>query len=457
MEKAKPWAWQAFENPAREDGLVLRHWSQRRKPAAAALEKHREKENRKEKKGAKDLEGDEAMGDAEAEAEAAADEDVKDEDIPDLEYRFSKYNISPNIITYSDGEYEAVLRSQSEDWSREETDYLFSLCREFDLRFIIIADRYSYPGGKDRSMEDIKARYYSVCRSIMALRTPLGQMTPEEHNYYNLLQFDKEKEISRKKMAEALFNRTPEEIKEEEYLLIEMKRILANQEKLLEERQDLFNRLDTPQSLGSISAYSGSQGLQNLNLLMQNSDKSKKRKSIAMGANTNNANDLPPSARAAATANSSAPEPSPVVSTSAERASTSTSTPKDKDAPNTHKKSVRTLNPEEEKKFGVVYHEKLASGVYLRSSKIGVVKGASQPKVQTALHELGIPNKLTMSTVKTCAKMEQLNHVVNAVLDAKKHMEKLDQEIRVEKNRLEALGRGMDGSTGASVPPVSAT
>ena len=28
------------------------------------------------------------------------------------------------------------------DWDRAETDYLLSLCEQFDLRFLVIADRY---------------------------------------------------------------------------------------------------------------------------------------------------------------------------------------------------------------------------------------------------------------------------------------------------------------------------
>lgn len=42
-------------------------------------------------------------------------------------------------------------------WSREETDQLFELCERFDLRFIVIADRFP----SDRSVEDLKSRYYS--------------------------------------------------------------------------------------------------------------------------------------------------------------------------------------------------------------------------------------------------------------------------------------------------------
>ena len=32
------------------------------------------------------------------------------------------------------------------DWTKEETDYLFSTVQEYDLRWYVIHDRYDYPG-----------------------------------------------------------------------------------------------------------------------------------------------------------------------------------------------------------------------------------------------------------------------------------------------------------------------
>jgi len=39
------------------------------------------------------------------------------------------------------------------EWTKEETDYLFNLIREYDSRFYIVNDRYDFPGGPPRSME----------------------------------------------------------------------------------------------------------------------------------------------------------------------------------------------------------------------------------------------------------------------------------------------------------------
>ncbi|KAL7603183.1 hypothetical protein Lser_V15G16737 [Lactuca serriola] len=48
-------------------------------------------------------------------------------------------------------------------WTKEETDELFDLCERFDLRFSVIADRFS----SSRTMEELKNRYYSVSRTIL--------------------------------------------------------------------------------------------------------------------------------------------------------------------------------------------------------------------------------------------------------------------------------------------------
>lgn len=42
-------------------------------------------------------------------------------------------------------------------WTKEETDQLFDLCERFDLRFVVIADRFP----SSRTVEELKDRYYS--------------------------------------------------------------------------------------------------------------------------------------------------------------------------------------------------------------------------------------------------------------------------------------------------------
>ena len=472
MEKAKPWEWRGFSNPARSDGLILHHWAAKKGPNASSHNT----------------------------VDGTCDAMQVDSEQPEeLDYHFARFNIKPRLAKYTDAEYAAV--GKAEGWSREETDYLWDLCEEYDLRFYIVADRYEYlpspppsstplakeestvedgsvsglgedeemklpptpssttpPAPTERSLEDIKHRYYTLTRSLLALRTSPSQMLPDELTYYNLLAFDKEKETARKKMALTLFHRTPEEVREEEFLLAEMKRILANQERLLEERQDLFNRLDAPQSTQSIAAYSGSQGLHNLSVFLQsNSDKSKKRKSVVLGPggvpipniDTSNISSADggkpgqtPTTAAGPTPTSNRPDvassTAPTPTTHRKSSSISAATPTSASSSTPHPRPQ--LSADLQRHLGVAYHEKIASGVYLRSSKVCVIKGSNQPKVQAALAELGIPPKLTMATVKTCQKMEGLNQAVSALLDARKLLEKLEQEVRVEKGRLENLG-----------------
>lgn len=42
-------------------------------------------------------------------------------------------------------------------WTKEETNELFDLCGRFDLRFVVIADRFP----SSRTVEELKDRYYS--------------------------------------------------------------------------------------------------------------------------------------------------------------------------------------------------------------------------------------------------------------------------------------------------------
>lgn len=78
-----------------------------------------------------------------------------------------KYNTQPTIYTYSQDEYTRFLEgtcvcvtaehlpeiSVDKEWTKEETDYLFSVVRDYDSRWYVIHDRYDYPGGVPRALE----------------------------------------------------------------------------------------------------------------------------------------------------------------------------------------------------------------------------------------------------------------------------------------------------------------
>jgi len=54
-------------------------------------------------------------------------------------------------MEYSQYEYDQHLTDPN--WTSQETTYLFNLLREFDLRFIVVADRYSFQNTGRRTVE----------------------------------------------------------------------------------------------------------------------------------------------------------------------------------------------------------------------------------------------------------------------------------------------------------------
>ncbi|KAI9870773.1 MAG: DNA methyltransferase 1-associated protein 1, partial [Pleopsidium flavum] len=270
--KVQPWEMIPFTNPAREDGLVLRHWRRKRDPNATAP-------------SATPTDGNEIIpavpdnGSSEAE----------------FEYYFAKFNVKVNGPRYDEAQYNAHL--QSEDWSMAETDYLVHLALDYDLRWIVIADRYDYepttgvngdetstalvPAAKRRTMEDMKARYYDIAAKIMSLHRPVSTMSAAEFDLHEkMTKFNSRQETDRKRLAEALLSRSLDEIKEEEILLGELKRIVGNEEKFLQERKELYARLESPHSSGNTAMYQSSHGLGQLMQTLLNADKSKKRRSL---------------------------------------------------------------------------------------------------------------------------------------------------------------------------------
>ena len=271
---AARWEMRPFQNSAREDKkLVLRHW--RRKadvPAGAVVED----------------------GGSEKVDESKAEPEIEDSS-------FAKYNVRVSTPQYDAEIYNSRL--QNDDWTKEETDYLMDLVQEFDLRWPVIWDRYDYtpsvptmeegasdmaiiPARRERSMEQMKARYYFIAAQMMQVNKKVEIMNGAEFNLLELMRsYNPQAETMRKKFAEASFHRTKEEAREEESLLVELKRILARSEKLSQERAELYQRLEAPASTGagSIGVYASSQGLQQLLQQLMTVDKSKKNRRSIMG------------------------------------------------------------------------------------------------------------------------------------------------------------------------------
>ncbi|XP_056171134.1 SWR1-complex protein 4-like isoform X2 [Syzygium oleosum] len=135
---------------------------------------------------------------------------------PTGDYAFAKYNKSVNIIKYTDEEYEKYLTDPT--WTKEETDQLFDLCERFDLRFIVIADRFP----SSRTVEELKDRYYSVSRALLSARAAPGDIAndPLVKEPYNMSQ-----EVERKRALSMVLSQTKHQERKDTEVLAEAKRI----------------------------------------------------------------------------------------------------------------------------------------------------------------------------------------------------------------------------------------
>uniref|UniRef100_H2UFA2 DNA methyltransferase 1-associated protein 1 n=1 Tax=Takifugu rubripes TaxID=31033 RepID=H2UFA2_TAKRU len=192
-KKVRPWKWMPFTNPARRDGAIFHHW---RRVA----------------------------------------EEGKD-------YPFARFNKTVQVPVYSEQEYQVHLHDDG--WTKAETDHLFDLCKRFDLRFVVVHDRYDHQQYRKRSVEDLKERYYSICGKLTKVRAPSGT-DPK------IYIFDAGHERRRKEQLEKLFNRTPEQVAEEEYLIQELRKIenrKKEREKKAQDLQKLIKAADTTTEL----------------------------------------------------------------------------------------------------------------------------------------------------------------------------------------------------------------
>lgn len=240
-EKARQWRWTPFLNAARHDtqideqmpeinhGLLLHHWA----PARSS-----------------------------ADGSPATDAEVE------TKYPFAEFNTNSGVYSYSNDEYIQHLRD--EDWTKEETDYLMDLCSTYDLRFVVIHDRYDWASAqpsyligstsgvpqpvKERSMEDLKARYYAICRRLIRSRISTDDVETRQV-LLSTYAFDKQREVERKKAVARLYTRTPEQLAEEEALYVEIRRIEQNEAKYASEREELLRLLGGWESLPSSSPH----------------------------------------------------------------------------------------------------------------------------------------------------------------------------------------------------------
>lgn len=124
MKRVRKWEWTPFKNPARTDGAIFHHWRR-------------------------------------------ATDDQK-------EYPFAKFNKQLNIVSYTINEYNTHLRTNQSKWSKAQTDHLFDLAKRFDLRFVVMADRWDRANFGTKTVEDLKERYYEVIGLLAKVRIDLN-------------------------------------------------------------------------------------------------------------------------------------------------------------------------------------------------------------------------------------------------------------------------------------------
>ena len=117
-DRVTKWVWSNFNNPARTDDFNFSHWQ-------------------------------------------------RTEDV-DKDYEYAHFNKKINIVEYTQEEYDKFIKDLDPYWSQEETNYLWDLCRRFDLRFITVHDRYDE--NYNRTIAELKHRYYSVARKVLESR-----------------------------------------------------------------------------------------------------------------------------------------------------------------------------------------------------------------------------------------------------------------------------------------------
>ena len=118
-------------------------------------------------------------------------------------------------------------------WSEEETDFLYELLARFDLRFIVVHDRFNnQETNYRRSIEEIKERYYSISRRLLELRG--------DHNHPLVKKpYNFEYEVKRKNNLEKIFVRTPDQCTQEKKLLEEIKSLEQKIKKEEKEQRNL--------------------------------------------------------------------------------------------------------------------------------------------------------------------------------------------------------------------------
>jgi DNA methyltransferase 1-associated protein 1 len=351
------------------------------------------------------------------------------------------------VPSYDDETYEANLKN--DDWTREETDHLMEVYRECCGKWPVVSDHYSM--GKERSMEDLKARFYSISAKLLSLATPITSMAAADYARYEILStFNASQETSRKKLAEGHLYRKTAEVDEETVLLGELQRIMLNQATLDNEREELRRRLDYPHASSNGYQYSTSTQLTSLWQTLFRADQMKKAparlRATGNPAYDGTAASTPTSARPR-DSNAGLPEPAsaasrrPRDSLPGSAAATATSAASAVATPQSALPAE--LTKAEQVRYGVVMQqEKLSSGISFASDKLSkprIAKSTIQTeKIAAILSHIGVPELIPLPTPAVIEQFEQIMTKVHVLLEMRKIAEKEEQELKVRQAEAKA-------------------
>lgn len=324
----------------------------------------------------------------------------------DQDTRFQKYNLTAPVPDFDSATYEAHLTHP--EWTEAETRELLDVYQQSNGKWPVVIDHYSLNEAKNRSLENLKQRFYSVSATLLQQATPIMSMTAPEHDLYETLaNFNAAQETARRKLAEAHLYRNKNEVDEESVLLAELQRIVLNQTTLDSEREDLRNRLDYPRGSGGGYQYSTSQALNGLWQQLLAADRLKKNQRWRNTAPDGRPLPAAPQ-RENSTAQPSAPPPPPAPSSDLPRA--------------------------DMLRFGVVTdQEKLPSGVTFASDKISKARTAKSSalteKIATILAFGQVPEIIPIPTPGVIEAFDKVMAAAHLLIDLRKVKEKEEAEM----------------------------
>ena len=220
-KKKTNWVWSKFKNASRTDGFQLEHWT------------------KKEDAG--------------------------------KEYDFKCNNIE--IVEFTKDEYDKLIKPNDRNWNYEQTMYLWDLLKQYELKFVVVYDRFDEETYGERTVESLKDRYYSVARIILEHRRIFDH--PIIKSGYNY-----EQEIKRRNYLEKTMNKSFAELKEENYLM----ELAENLNKKMEKNENFEKALK--QKLNELPTISNNQN--NLMNIEEGGDNIQEKMNVEPFGETNN-------------------------------------------------------------------------------------------------------------------------------------------------------------------------